>query len=145
MRTTMLAVMLSALAAGPKDDKTVKDLARMQGDWACDSFVREGLRFPDEDAQALFRTVKGNDYTVSRFNKAVGKGAFTLDAKKSPPTIDITPAGPAGKGGPLLGIYKFEGDKFTMCYAPPGQPRPKAFSAREKSGHTLTVWVREKK
>jgi uncharacterized protein (TIGR03067 family) len=145
MRTTMLVLILSALAAAPKEDDNARDLAKMQGDWACDSFERDGLKVPDDDAQALFRTVKGNGYTIFRFNKAIGKGTFKLDAKKSPRAIDLTPAGAAGKGGPLLGIYKFEGEKLVMCYAGPGQARPKAFSAREKSGQTLTVWVREKK
>jgi uncharacterized protein (TIGR03067 family) len=145
MRTIVLTLILSVLAAAPKEDASAKDLARMQGDWACDSFVRDGMKLPDDDAQALFRTVKGNGYTVYLFDKAIGKGTLKIDATKSPRTIDFAPAGAAGKGGPVLGIYKLEGNTLTLCYAGAGTARPKAFAAKEGSGHTLTVWLREKK
>ncbi|HZY88466.1 MAG TPA: hypothetical protein VFE78_26750, partial [Gemmataceae bacterium] len=76
----MNRVVLLLLAAGPLaaadapagDSK--KDLEQMQGDWAADSFVTDGMKLPDDDAQALFRTVKGDAYTVSRFKKVAGKG-----------------------------------------------------------------------
>jgi uncharacterized protein (TIGR03067 family) len=131
------------IAADKKDDPARKDLAAMQGDWACDSMERDGEKFPDEAAQALFRTVKGNAYTVHRFKKQVGKGTFTLDATKTPKQIDITLAG--GKGKPILGIYKIEDGKLTMCYPMPGGARPAAFTTKADSGHTLAVWSREKK
>jgi uncharacterized protein (TIGR03067 family) len=85
--------------------------------------------------------VKGNNYTVFRFSKAVGKGTFTLDATRTPKTIDLTPAG----AKPILGIYKLEKETLTICYGEPGKPRPTAFAAKAGSGHTLMVWVREKK
>jgi uncharacterized protein (TIGR03067 family) len=94
-----------------------------------------------DDAQALFRTVKGNAYTVARFKRVLGKGTIKLDAAKKPKAID---AYPAGRDKPLLGIYEFDGDKLKLCFAAPGKERPAAFTSAEGSGHTLTVWVREK-
>jgi len=49
----------------------------MQGDWAAESMVQDGQRYPDEDAQARFRTVKGDTYSVFRFSKLLGKGSMT--------------------------------------------------------------------
>jgi uncharacterized protein (TIGR03067 family) len=126
------------------EDAGKKDLDAMQGDWAGERLVRDGQTLEDDDAQALFRTVKGNAYTVQRFRKKAGAGTFTLDATKTPKQIDIVPDG-AAAGVVIRGIYTVEGDRLTMCYAAPKQERPKAFESKEGSAHTLMVWVREKK
>jgi uncharacterized protein (TIGR03067 family) len=147
-RTLLLLVGASLLLAAdqPQDEASKKDLARMQGDWVVVSFVRDGEKIPDDDAQALFRTVKGNEYSVSRYDKVVGTGTFTVDATKKPRTIDSLPrARPGAKATPLLGIYEFDGEKLRTCYGAPGKDRPTAFESKEGSGWTLTVWEREKK
>jgi uncharacterized protein (TIGR03067 family) len=133
-------------ADAPRDEAAMKDLERMQGDWAADSYVQDGMEVPRDDAQALFRTVKGNAYTVFRFSKAIGKGTFTLDATKRPRAIEARPA--AAKGAappPVLGIYELDGDTLKLCFAAPGKERPAAFTSPPGSGHVLSVWKREKK
>jgi uncharacterized protein (TIGR03067 family) len=93
---------------------------------------------------ALFRTVKGDRYTVSRYRKVAGKGTIKLDATKKPRTIDALPAVAAGNAGAILGIYEFDGNRLKLCFARPGMPRPTELRSKEGSGHTLTVWQREK-
>ena len=147
MRRVTAGLVLAALlgvGASPKEDASKKDLERMQGDWAAESMERDGMKLEPDDAQAYFRTVKGNSYTVHRYSKQVSAGTFRLDAMKSPRTIDFMPDFPA-KGKPILGIYRLEGDKLTLCYPAPGKERPREFSAKEGRGNTLAVWVREKK
>jgi uncharacterized protein (TIGR03067 family) len=141
-RVVLLLLAAGALAAADAPPEGKKDLERMQGDWAADSYVVDGMKLPDDDAQALFRTVQGDAYTVSRFNKVAGKGTFKLDATQKPKAIDALPA---GRDKPLLGIYEFDGDRMKLCFAAPGQGRPTAFTSEAGSGHTLSVWVREKK
>lgn len=147
----VLALSVAAGAGGDEADKKADankaDLKAMQGDWSGDAFTRDGLPAPAEDAQALFRTVKGDRYTLSRFRKTVGSGKFTLDATKSPKEIDFLPDAPAkGKPVPALkGIYKIEKGRITMCYGPPGGKRPAKFESPEMSGVVLVVWVREGK
>jgi len=142
-----LIATLGALAAAdaPKDDASAKDLKKLQGDWAAVSMVVDGEKIPDDEAQALFRTIKDNEYTVFRFNKAIGKGKFKLDATKKASTIDVFPANAAPNAKPILGIYELDDNTFKFCYARPGKDRPTDFSAKQGSGHTLTVWEREKK
>jgi len=142
-RACLLCLCVAALAFADKDDLNTKDREAMQGDWACESLTRDGMAFPDDDAQALFRTVKGDAYTVSRFRAKAGSGTFTLDASKSPREIDIVPDGP--KKVVIKGIYKIEKDVLTICHAAPGGKRPTAFASKEDSGDTLTTWKREKK
>jgi uncharacterized protein (TIGR03067 family) len=142
-RAVLLLLAAGALAAADAPaDAGKKDLERMQGDWAADSYVIDGMKLPDDDAQALFRTVKGDAYTVSRYKKVAGKGTIKLDASKKPKAIDALPA---GRDKPLLGIYEFDCDKLKLCFAGPGKDRPAAFTSAEGSGHTLSVWAREKK
>jgi uncharacterized protein (TIGR03067 family) len=141
----ILLVPVVLAAAEGKDDAGAADLKKMQGDWVVVSMEVDGMKIPDDDAQALFRTVKGDQYTVSRYRRVAGKGTIKLDATKKPRAIDALPAARAGKATPLLGIYEFDRDKLKLCFAPPGAARPAEFSAKEGSGHTLTVWQREKK
>ena len=140
-RALLLLVAAGALAAADAPEGK-KDLERMQGDWACDSYVVDGTQLPADDAQGYFRTIQGDTYTVSRYNRVLGKGTIRLDAAQTPKAIDALPA---GRDKPLLGIYEFDGEKMKLCFASPGKDRPTAFTSEAGSGHTQTVWVREKK
>jgi uncharacterized protein (TIGR03067 family) len=142
----LLTVLVALMAAdSPPGEAGKKDLAKMQGDWALVFMTKDGMKVPDDDAQALFRTVKGNEYTVFRYDRVAGKGTFTLDATKKPKTIDFLPANSKDKTKALLGIYEFDGDKLKYCYAPIGKPRPTEFTSQEGVLQTLAVWEREKK
>jgi len=139
----VLSMALMAVLGDSDADANAKDLEKMQGDWAVVSVVRDGVKEEDDNAQSLFRTVKGNQYTVFLFDKPVGSGTFKIDATKKPKTIDSFPANLAGKA--LLGTYQIEGSTITTCYAAAGKDRPTAFSSKKGSEHTLMVWEREKK
>jgi uncharacterized protein (TIGR03067 family) len=142
----LLLVLVALIAAdGPPDKASKKDLAKMQGDWALVSMTKDGMKVPDDDAQALFRTVKGNEYTVFRYDRGAGKGTFTIDATKKPKTIDFLPANSKDKTKVMLGIYEFDGEKIKYCYAPIGKPWPTEFTSNEGVLQTLAVWEREKK
>ncbi len=143
-RLPFLLIVLVMGAEGAKEDDAAKDLKKMQGDWVVVSMEADGMRIPDDDAQALFRNVKDDKYTVFRYRKVAGKGTIKLDATKKPRAIDAIPDSAAAKGKAILGIYEFDGDKLKLCFAPPGMDRPTEFRSKEGSGHTLTVWQREK-
>jgi len=140
----ILATVFLTAAETPLDEASTKDLEKLQGDWAVLSMTRDGEKIPDDDAQAIFRTVKGTQYTVFRFDKAIGKGTFTLDATKTPKTIDALAAN-SPKEKVMRGIYEISGDTYKVCFGAPGKDRPTEMTAKEGTGHTLTVWQREKK
>jgi len=141
----LLALVGLTAADAAKEDAAAEDLKKMQGDWIVVTMVADGMKIPDDDAQALFRTVKGDQYTVSRYRRVIGKGTIQLDATKKPRTIDARPAGAARDAKPILGIYEFDGDKLKLCFAPAGKERPTQFRSEEGSGLTLTVWQSERK
>jgi uncharacterized protein (TIGR03067 family) len=140
----LLVLAFASGAEGPNEDAAAKDLKRMEGDWVVVSMEVDGMKVPDEDAMAYFRSVKGDQYTVSRYRKVAGKGTIKLDVTKKPRAIDALPGGAGGEGKSLLGIYEFDGNKLKLCFARPGAARPTEFSSKEGSGHNLTVWQREK-
>src|SRR5437660_6472175 len=111
---------LLLIAADAPNDAAKKDLERMQGDWNAVEMVRDGTKLSDDEVQTFFRTVKGDQYSVSLFDKVLGKGTIKLDTTKKPKAIDALPVG----GKPMLGIYEFDGERLKLCFAPSGKERP---------------------
>ncbi len=138
----LLVATVLTVGAAPREAIEGDDLKKMQGDWMVVSMTANGMKYPDEEAQSLFRTIEGNNYQISRYSKPIGKGTFKLDPAAMPKTIDSSPAADPSK--PILGIYEFDGDNLRVCNAPPGKPRPSDFEAKAGSGHSLTVWQPEK-
>jgi uncharacterized protein (TIGR03067 family) len=68
-----------------------------------------------------------------------------LHPGQRPKAIDLTLAAGPDKGKTFLGIYKLEGDTYTICRpVDPGKERPTAFATRPGSGLMLVVWKRPK-
>ena len=144
MRTlsALLAVVLFSAAAPPPKDATQRDLDQMQGDWAVVSMTYEGEDLPADDAQAIFRTIKGHEFTTFLYDKPLEKGTFTIDARPTPKTIDEQPGG----GGKLKhGIYELAGDRLKICLHAAGGARPKEFKSAPGSGTVLIVLEKQKK
>ncbi|HEV2945941.1 MAG TPA: TIGR03067 domain-containing protein [Gemmataceae bacterium] len=139
----LLFLGLPAAFAGADTDPSAKDLEAMQGDWAVIEYVADGVKSEDDNAQSLFRTIKGDHYTVFLFDKPLGSGTIKLDTTHKPKTIDSIPDKMPGK--PFLGIYEIDGNRIKVCYAPPGKDRPTEFVSKKGSEHTFTIWEREKK
>jgi hypothetical protein len=66
----LLFLGLPSAFAGAENDPSAKDLEAMQGDWAVIEYVVDGIKSEDDNAQSLFRTIKGNHYTVFLFEAA---------------------------------------------------------------------------
>jgi uncharacterized protein (TIGR03067 family) len=146
MRSTLFVRLFAVFLAAfepTEADASKKDLVKLQGDWAIVSYVIDGKKLSDDEAQSLFRTFKKDECTVYLFDKPLAKGKIRIDANKKPKTIDICPAESPDK--PRLGIYEIEGDTLKICMASPGKERPKEFSSKKDSGQSLEVSEREKK
>ncbi len=91
-----------------------------------------------------FGTLKamGDSYTF-RLGDVRLALTFAMDPSKSPRTIDLTVTEGPQKGQTLNGIYKLEGDMYTICRnAEPWKDRPTQFATRPDSGLMLVVWKR---
>jgi uncharacterized protein (TIGR03067 family) len=146
MKPRMLLVLVAGVlvAADGKDDAK-KEMEKLQGVWVMVSGERNGEALPDDQVKALKRTVKGEEFTITRDGETVVKGTFTVDPSKSPKTIDVMVTEGDNKDKKMLGIYEIDGDNYKVCYAPFGKDRPKEFSSKGEEGITLAVWKRDKK
>jgi len=130
-----------AVAQGPARD----DLERQQGTWVAVSFRRDGQDTPREIVQTITRTVAGAHVVWKRNGKNFAGTALVLDPGKEPKAIDVIADGGPARGKRVLGIYKIDSDKLTLCMADPDQPRPREYKAEKGSGHTLMVFMRQER
>lgn len=125
-RPLALAALLALFVASPalllraEDAKVSGDLKKVQGAWTFTGEQGEENQLTFEGAE-LKATVGGQMY--------VSKVSF--DSKAEPlPAVDFKiTIGPEDQAGlTVLGIYKLEGEKLTLCVAIPGQSeRPKEY------------------
>ena len=66
-----------------------------------------------------------------RDGKSFAGTRIELDPSRDPRAIDVIPDGGKDRGERVLGIYKLEDDRLTICMAAPGKPRPDGVQGRE--------------
>ncbi len=147
-RVVLLALGLLVLVRGIPvlaDDKAVEDALKTQrGTWTVTSSIYEGQTFPDPLALTIQRIVEGDHVVWKRSGKSFAGTKIVLDPTREPKAIDVIPDGGPNRDKRVLGIYKVEKDKLTICMASPENPRPKEFKAEKGSGCTLRTFIREK-
>jgi len=109
------------------------DLTRLQGTWYVTSLEVDGAAQPIGDARI---TVDGTSFITTGMGDEYA-GVVTLSPDKAPKAIDLifTSGPPAGTTN--RGIYKIDGDEWTICLATRGDARPRRFATKENSGHAL--------
>lgn len=146
MRTRLLTVVALALLLGadnPQDPASKKDLEAMQGTWTLVSATKDGQALPADAVKKTTIVIKGDTFRFpgSAEDATSREGTFTLDATKTPRQMDST----STKKEVMLGIYELDGDRYKVCFAPAGKPRPREFASKPGSGHILQAWERKKK
>lgn len=141
-RIIFLPLMALLLAADePKRDTAVQDdQSALQGMWKTEKMIKGGNEAPADVIKTWKLECKGKRF-IPHGDKHDDPADFALDASKSPKTIDIKPEG----GETMKGIYELTGDRLKICFAEPGQNRPKEFKSPAGSDLILLVLKREKK
>jgi uncharacterized protein (TIGR03067 family) len=142
-----LVVVLSSVVVGVSigADTAVPDEKAIAGSWRVVACELEQKLLPEKQFKDLDYQLKADGTWALKggpgFPKAAA-GAFTLDPKVSPKTIDFTPGDGPYKGKTFRGIYQLEGDELKACFAFPGKERPKTFLTGD--GSVLEFWRRAK-
>ena len=114
----------------------------IEGTWKLISGEQNGEEEPKEDIERSKLVIDGNQHTVT-IGDAVLRGTHTLDATKTPMTIDADDSAGPFEGMSLKGIFNVEDDVLTVCFAAPDQPRPTEFTTKSKKAVLMHVWKKE--
>jgi uncharacterized protein (TIGR03067 family) len=141
---TVLAVGLLLAGAAPEGDAAKEEAKKLEGTWAMVSGEQDGKPLPAETVQKARLEITGDRHTV-KVGADTFVGTHKVDPAPKPKAIDSMDTEGRFKGQTIRGLYKLEGDQFTVCFAEPGKERPKEFTTKSGTGHILHVWKREKK
>ncbi len=142
---SLALIVASSLAAddpASAADEPKGDLAKLQGSWTAkvgpNKDISTTLSIRDSAVEITWTRPNGDDFKL--------KSEIKLDDKASPKTIDWDKfTDPQGNEAPgARGIYKFDGDSWTVCSASVDEPRPTEFKAGEGGPPMLTTWTRVK-
>lgn len=142
MRIHALLVLAVGLLIGAdaKDDDAKKELKKLSGTYVMVSGESRAEKLPEERIKEAKMIIEGEKYTATFGGDSV-MGTLKVDPTKTPKEIDATDS----EGKLLLGIYKFDKDQFTVCFASPDKERPKAFSTKAGTGEFIHVWKKKAK
>jgi len=121
-----------------------REITKHQGTWLASSFRRDGQQTPQEIVRTITRTGVNDHVVWKRNGKSFAGTAMVLDPRQSPMSIDVIADGGPSRGKRVLGIYRLDGNRLTICMADADQPRPKDFTAEKGSLQTLMTFIREK-
>jgi uncharacterized protein (TIGR03067 family) len=128
---------------GPSGPSGVNpEYAKLQGTWEFLSMEADGAPKPDAEYRKYAVVFKDDVWTVLDGGNVKAETKFELDSKANPKTIDLYPV----DGRILQGIYKLDGDRFTMCDRGTEKgDRPTKFATEANSGLVLVTLRRVKR
>lgn len=114
--------------------------AKFQGAWKHLSIDLDGKQAQPRVAAGFVYRFEGSRFTNTDngAGKVTSQGTFTLDPTATPPAIDFAES----EGVRIYGIYRFEGDRLTICLHE--QRRPTEFESRAGQRRSLVVLERQK-
>jgi len=133
--TLALSLPVNNIQAGDQ-----QDVEKFQGTWKLVSATRDGKALAEDKVKQTTIVFKGDTFRFPELAEyATSKeGTIKLDATKTPRQMDATSTG----GEVMLGIYDLEGNRYKVCFAPVGKPRPSEFVSTPGSGYILQFWDR---
>jgi uncharacterized protein (TIGR03067 family) len=105
------------------------------------SFQSDGAEVPSITFDNA-RIEIGGDRFVSLGMGATYEGTVVIDATKKPKALDLVFTAGHAEGTRNLGIYRLDGDQWTLCLATTGTRRPRAFATKPDSGLALETFQR---
>ena len=142
----VLVVLVSPLILVAGDNDVRKELKALEGKWKAVALEAAGKSFPKDEIPDFTFTIAADGKGTARSPKGEHHTTITVDPKKNPKTIDNFHDDGDEKGKKQYGIYKLEGDKFTVCITRAGSAesdRPKEFTTKD-SKNVLFVFERIK-
>jgi uncharacterized protein (TIGR03067 family) len=117
------------------------DLDKLQGTWTVAALEVYGEPVPAKAYPKARIVIEGDRFTSLDMGLAY-EGTMVVDQTRKPKAFDIVIAGGHAAGTRNLGIYKLQGDRWTICLATRGTERPTTFATSPGTGFALESLVR---
>ena len=140
----MLAVLMTAALLGGGDPAKA-DLDKLQGTWQMVSMETEGHDVEAEDFKNFTAVYEQNHVTLRDGDRVRRRGIVTLDPSRKPKAINTWDQDGPYDDQTVPGIYELDGDTLKVCFARPGQERPKEFTTKSGTAFLVCVYKRQKK
>ncbi len=132
--------------AAADEEAVSKELKALAGSWILVSSEAEGVPAPKDKLPAMSFKLQSDGRATGKTDEGEIQLSFVVDPLKTPKTIDMEHLSGPTKGQKQYGIYKVDGDRWTVLATPPGykpKDRPVEFDSKEALG-PLVVWERVK-
>jgi len=142
----VLIVLAAAPLVAADPDVVRKELKALQGTWQTVAMEAGGKPFPKDGIPTFTIVIAGDGKSIGRMPQEEFRFTMIVDPRKNPKTIDNHHESGAQKGKKQYGVYKLEGDKFTVCMTPRGaaeSDRPKDFATKD-TANVVFVFERVK-
>lgn len=137
MKTSLLSTIALALPLGvgaAEPAAAQKELDALKGRWKAVSMEAGGRALPTESLPEFVFTVGANGRATGKSSQEEYQARVSVDGSKEPKTIDNLHETGSQQGRKQYGIYRLEGDKWTVCMTRPGvseTDRPKSFETKD--------------
>jgi uncharacterized protein (TIGR03067 family) len=118
------------------------DLDKLQGAWNVTSLETDGQKLPATVFNGARIVIDGNKF-ASLGMGATFEGTVKFDSASKPKAFDLLFTAGHAKGHRNPGIYKLDGDTWTICLATRGNKRPGKFATAAGTGFALETLERD--
>src|SRR3954471_16806114 len=120
------------------------DLDKLQGTWQLVAMEVEGHEAPADELKDRNAVYEGDRLSLRAGETVRRRGIVTLEPGRSPKAMNTWDQDGPYADQTVPGIYELDGDTLKVCFARPGEERPKEFSTKSGSGFLFCVYKRQK-
>jgi uncharacterized protein (TIGR03067 family) len=126
-------------------DPPRSDLEKLQGTWLLVAMETDGENVPAEDFKDYKSVYEENRLTLLAGDRVRRKGIVTLESSRKTKAINTWDQDGPYADQTVPGIYELDGDTLKLCFARPGDERPKEFTTKSGTGFLFCVYKRQKR
>jgi uncharacterized protein (TIGR03067 family) len=128
----------------PAESAADRELKALQGKWKLVELQENGGKAPPERIKNTRWTFKGVHVEATEDgDKWLKVGDIKLDPSKNPKQLELVGVGDF-EGKTILGIYKLEKGRLTVCSRDPNKGRPTEFTADGPKGEEARLYTLER-
>jgi uncharacterized protein (TIGR03067 family) len=103
-----------------------------------------GMESPSDSFNGWNSEYKGNRLTLRAGDRVRRRGIVTLEPSRKPKAINTWDQDGPFEDQTVPGIYEIDGDSLKLCFARPGEERPKEFTTKDGKAFLCCVYKRKR-